>query len=72
VGTEPVNRATAALRFAAIDVVGSNNGLAPWTGHSTATPEQVAEEHVRMAATIDLVDHTFDRAHHGQAVVLMQ
>jgi hypothetical protein len=68
---ENVSWTRAGVRFAAVDVVGSNNGLAPWTGHTSATPEQVAEEHARMAATIDLVNQTFDRAQHGQAVVLM-
>ncbi|SFK58595.1 hypothetical protein [Geodermatophilus ruber] len=68
---ENVSYTRAGVRFVAMDVVGSNNGLAPWTGHSTTTPEQVAEEQARMAATIDLVDQTFDRAQHGQAVVLM-
>jgi hypothetical protein len=68
---ENVSYTRTGVHFAAMDVVGSNNGLAPWTGHTTATQEQVAEERSRMAATIDLVNETFDRAHHGQAVVLM-
>lgn len=68
---ENVSYTRAGARFAALDVVGSNNGLAPWTGQATATPEQVAEEQARMAATIDLVNETFDRAQRGQAVVLM-
>src|SRR4051812_40044312 len=70
-GPENVSYTRGGVRFAAMDVVGSNNGLAPWTGHTAATQEQVAEERSRMAATIDLVNQTFDRARHGQAVVLM-
>ena len=62
------------LSFATLHVVGSNNDLAPWTGHSTATPEQAAEERHRMDVTIDNVRAAFAtaRRRHYPGVVLMQ
>lgn len=64
------------LSLAALHVVGSNNDLQPWTGigRASATPEQMAEERHRMAATIDLVRQTFSTAkqRHDRAVVLFQ
>ncbi|HUX70245.1 MAG TPA: hypothetical protein VMV41_07030 [Cellulomonadaceae bacterium] len=61
------------VAFAAVDVVGSNNSLAPWTGHTTATPEQVAEEKSRTAAVIANIRATFREAReeHNRAVVVM-
>jgi hypothetical protein len=48
--------------FATPHVVGSNNGLAPWTGNTEPTPEQAAEVAARVAATLEWVDETFDAA----------
>ena len=64
------------IDFAALHVVGSNDGLQPWTGLglSSAAPEQVAEETARMANVIEVVRATFAtaRAREDRAVVLMQ
>lgn len=69
---ENVSYTRAGVDFAAVDVVGSDNSLAPWTGNDAPTSEQVAEERRRTAATIDLINQTFDRAGTGhRAVVLM-
>jgi hypothetical protein len=70
---ENVSFERADVAFAAVHVVGSNNGLLPWTGSTTATPEQLAEEKARTAAGIALVKETFRRARaeRDQAVVLM-
>jgi Calcineurin-like phosphoesterase len=61
------------VSFGAMHVVGSNNGLAPWTGRTAATPEQTAEVLGRTAAAVRLVQDTFDdaRAHRDRAVVLL-
>lgn len=62
----PENVAWAESRvvFAALHVVGSNNGLAPWTGlgQTAPTPAQQAEVDARVAAALDWIDETFDRA----------
>ena len=52
------------VAFATLHVIGSNNGLAPWTGigFTTPTPEQTAEVDARVAATLDWIDATFDAA----------
>lgn len=54
-------------------MVGSNNGLMPWTGNTTATPEQAAEVLARTAAVIQLMHETFADARNGRskAVVLL-
>jgi len=44
----------AGVAFAAVHIVGSNNSLAPWTGNTTATPEQTAEVLGRTANDIGL------------------
>ena len=61
------------IGFAAIHVVGSNNGLAPWTGQTAPTPEQIAEVLARTAATIEEIHDAFAeaRAHHQRAVALL-
>jgi hypothetical protein len=61
------------VSFAAMHVVGSNNGLAPWTGQTAPTAEQTAEVLGRTAAAIRLVQDTFDaaRRNHDRAVVLL-
>ena len=62
--------------FALLHVVGSNDDLQPWTGLglTSPTPEQVAEEHARMANAIKVVRSAFAtaRQRHDRAVVLMQ
>jgi hypothetical protein len=52
------------VAFATLHVIGSNNGLAPWTGLGDAapTPEQSAEVESRIDATIAWIDSTFDAA----------
>lgn len=61
------------VAFAAVDVIGSNNSLKPWTGHTTATPAQVAEEQSRTAAVLANIRTTFREARedHNRAVVVM-
>jgi hypothetical protein len=61
------------VTFATLHVVGSDNGLAPWTGNLTPTPAQAAEVDARIAATVAWVDSTFDAAEQTGAlgVVLM-
>ncbi|SDS55223.1 Calcineurin-like phosphoesterase [Friedmanniella luteola] len=61
------------VSFALPHIVGSNNGLAPWTGQDTATPEQTAEVLGRTAAAIELIRDGFEsaRRHHDRAVVVM-
>lgn len=64
------------LAMAALHVVGSNNGLAPWSGLGLTAPtaDQVAEEQERMDAAVDLVRATFAgaRQRNDRAVVLFQ
>jgi hypothetical protein len=52
------------VAFATLHVIGSNNGLAPWTGLGLTAPTaaQSAEVAARVAADIDWVDQTFDVA----------
>jgi hypothetical protein len=59
--------------FAAVDVVGSNDSLAPWTGNTAPTPEQTAEVLARTSAVIQEIHDTFAdaRMHHDSAVALM-
>jgi len=61
---ENVRWTEAQVTFATLHVIGSHNGLAPWTGlgFSTPTPKQIAEVDARVAATLDWVDSTFDAA----------
>ena len=40
---ENVRYSRAGVAFGAPHIVGSNNGLAPWTGQTAPTPEQVTE-----------------------------
>lgn len=72
---ENVSFTRAGVAFAALHVVGSDNGLLPWPelGYDQPTAEQVAEEQHRTQATVDLINQTFDRAGQGgnRAVVLM-
>ena len=52
------------VAFATLHVIGSNNGLAPWSGigQSAPTAAQTAEVDARIAAAIEWVDATFDAA----------
>jgi hypothetical protein len=68
---ENVSFTRAGVAFAAVHVVGSNDGLAPWTGRTAPTAAQVAEQRQRMAAAVELVQRTFARADGKRAVVLM-
>lgn len=70
---ENVRWERADVAFAALHVVGSNNSLVPWTGNTTATPEQTAEVLARTAAVSQLVHETFADARddHSRAVVLL-
>ncbi len=55
---ENVSYSRADIAFAAIHIVGSNNSLALWTGHTNPTPEQTAEVLGRTAADIELIRDT--------------
>ena len=68
---ENVSFTRAGVAFAAVHVVGSNDGLAPWTGRTAPTAAQVAEQQQRMAAAVELVRRTFASAQGKRAVVLM-
>ncbi|HET6834265.1 MAG TPA: hypothetical protein VFH30_10375 [Acidimicrobiales bacterium] len=52
------------VAFATLHVVGSNNGLALWTGlgQTMPTAEQIAEVDARIEATLAWIDQTFDIA----------
>ncbi|HKC29841.1 MAG TPA: metallophosphoesterase [Jatrophihabitans sp.] len=70
---ENVRWEKADVSFAAADVVGSNNSLAPWTGNTAPTPEQTAEVLARTSATIQEFHDAFAaaRKHHDSAVALL-
>ena len=61
---ENVRWVDAQVAFATLHVIGSNNGLAPWSGIglTAPTPEQAAEVDARIQAAVEWVDTTFDRA----------
>jgi Calcineurin-like phosphoesterase len=59
---EDVRWVQSRVAFATLHVVGSNNGLALWTGQPSPTPAQLAEVDARVAATVAWVDETFDVA----------
>ncbi len=65
---ENVRYKRAGLSFATLHVVGSNNDRQPWTGigATTATPEQVEEEHDRMAPAIANLQAAFREARRDQ------
>jgi hypothetical protein len=52
------------VAFATLHVVGSDNGLAPWSGLGQAAPTaaQAAEVNARIAAVRSWIDDTFDQA----------
>lgn len=70
---ENVRWERADISFGAVDVVGSNNSLAPWTGNTAPTPQQTAEVLARTSASIQEIHDTFTDAatHHDRAVVLL-
>ena len=70
---ENVRYRRAGVSFGLPHIVGSNDGLAPWTGKETATPEQTAEVLGRTAAAVELIRDTFAaaRTHRDRAVVIM-
>ncbi|MCW2657999.1 MAG: hypothetical protein JWR06_2192 [Jatrophihabitans sp.] len=70
---EDVQWERANVSFAALHIVGSNNSLAPWTGNTTATPEQTAEVLGRTSAVIQEIHTAFTtaRRHHDRAVTLL-
>jgi Calcineurin-like phosphoesterase len=61
------------VQFVAVDIPGSNNSLAPWTGNTTPTPDQTVEVMSRTAADIELIRDTFRdaRDRHDDTVVIM-
>jgi hypothetical protein len=52
------------VAFATLHVVGSDNGLVPWSGlgYTAPTAEQLAEVEARTAAALAWIDDTFDAA----------
>jgi hypothetical protein len=52
------------VAFATLHVIGSDNGLVPWTGigETMPTDDQAAEVEARIAAAVEWVDETFDTA----------
>ncbi len=70
---ENVRWERADVAFAAIDVPGSNNSLAPWTGLTAPTPEQTAEVLSRTAAVVQEIHDTFAeaKAHRNRAVTIL-
>jgi hypothetical protein len=68
---ENVTLTRAGVAITAVHVVGSNDGLLPWTGRTAPTPAQLAEQRQRSAAAVELVRRTFAKADGKRAVVLM-
>jgi hypothetical protein len=70
---ENVRWERADIAFAAVDVVGSNDSLAPWTGNTAPTPEQTAEVLARTSAVIQEIHDTFAdaRRNHDRAVTVL-
>jgi len=66
---ENVRWSRAGVVFATLHVIGSNNGLNPWTGLGLTVPtaEQTAEVDARIAAALEWIDRTFDAAEKKQA-----
>jgi len=69
---ENVRWISSRVGFATLHVVGSDNGLAPWTGNAAPTAAQQGEVDARVAATVAWIDETFDMAErHGLAGVVL-
>lgn len=50
------------ITFGTVHIVGSENGLAWWSGNTAVTPEQKAEVNARTTADISLIRSVFDTA----------
>jgi hypothetical protein len=50
------------VAFSTVHVVGSNNGLALWTGETEPTDDQLADVDARITAAVAWIDETFDAA----------
>jgi hypothetical protein len=70
---EDVSWERADVAFAAVNIPGSNNSLAPWTGLTAPTPEQTSEVLSRTAAVIQEIHDSFAgaKAHHDRAVSIL-
>jgi len=70
---ENVRFRVAGASFAAVHIVGGNDGLERRTGKSATQPEQIAEERSRSAADIDLIRDAFAsaRCHGDRNVVIL-
>ncbi|MDX6257319.1 MAG: hypothetical protein QOJ11_3653 [Frankiales bacterium] len=70
---EDVRWERADVAFAAVNIPGSNNSLAPWTGLTAPTPEQTSEVISRTAAVIQEIHDSFAdaKAHHDRAVTIL-
>nr|MBA2559228.1 hypothetical protein [Propionibacteriales bacterium] len=70
---ENVTWKMANVTFSMVHIVGGNNGLIPWAGHTTATPQQTAEVMARVAADVQQIHDAFRSARRSgsRAVVLM-
>jgi len=70
---ENVRWQRAEVSFAALHIVGSNNGLSPWTGNTAPTAEQTSEVLARTSGTIQEIHDAFatGRREHDRAVVLL-
>ncbi|MDX6229736.1 MAG: hypothetical protein QOI76_3126 [Frankiales bacterium] len=70
---EDVRWERADVAFAAVNIPGSNNSLAAWTGLTAPTPEQTSEVISRTAAVIQEIHDSFAdaKAHHDRAVTIL-
>lgn len=70
---EDVRWEKADVEFAAVNIPGSDNSLAPWTGNTAPTPEQTVEVLSRTAAVIQEIHDAFAdaRANRDRAVTLL-
>lgn len=64
---ENVMWSRAGVEFATAHVVGSNNGFAPWTGKTAATPQQLAEAVDRTAAAVTQIREAYAEARRTRA-----
>jgi hypothetical protein len=68
---ENVQWSESGVTFAAVHIVGSNNGMTPWTGNTTATPAQTAEVLGRTAAAIEGIHDAFAAARRDRSRSVM-
>jgi Calcineurin-like phosphoesterase len=60
------------VTFAALHIVGSNNGLEPWTAPLDDPAARVAEVTARNAANLEWLEHAFETAHdQGSAGIVL-